>query len=214
MAANEHKNLNNDNLHLPLDFSTASNSTVLSKNSSGALQWAPQADLNTNVLTLRGFCTPANTNYYFPSTMSDTKASFEFLEDYGATSITDATTIGVNKMIRSSMFTADKNYNLSQVYGWITGDVTETVTLALIKGNNVTIDDTTEFTVDAAANTITILDEFTALTYGSNSKLGLVESTEFTIPAISKGDFLMPMIKSAGGANDTYFSLTIQLVPA
>ena len=215
MASNEHKNLNNANLHPPLDFSTASNSTILSKNSTGSLEWTPQAGLNTNVLTLRGFCTPSNTNYYFPSSMFDTKASFEFLEDYGAASISAADPIAVNKMIRSAMFTADKNYSLSQVYGWVTGkDATETVTFALCKGSNVTADESNEFTVDAATNTLVVLDEFTALTYASNSELGLVESTDFTVVSLSKGDFLLPMIKSAGGANDTYFSLTIQLIPA
>ena len=39
MASNEHKNLSNANLHDPKDFSTASNSTFLSKNSSGDLSW-------------------------------------------------------------------------------------------------------------------------------------------------------------------------------
>ena len=40
MAANEHKNLSNSNLHNPKDFSLASNSTYLRKDSSGNLSWA------------------------------------------------------------------------------------------------------------------------------------------------------------------------------
>ena len=40
MASNEHKNLSNANLHNPKDFSLASNSTHLRKDSSGNLSWA------------------------------------------------------------------------------------------------------------------------------------------------------------------------------
>jgi len=40
MASNEHKNLSNANLHNPKDFSLASNSTHLRKDSTGNLSWA------------------------------------------------------------------------------------------------------------------------------------------------------------------------------
>jgi len=40
VASNEHKNLSNANLHNPKDFSLASNSTHLRKDSSGNLSWA------------------------------------------------------------------------------------------------------------------------------------------------------------------------------
>ena len=210
MASNEHKNLSNANLHNPLDFSTASNSTVLTKDSGGALVWDSQGNLNTNIITLRGFAAPSTSNYYFPVTMSNNKDLY-FNSDYGSDTIDASNTISVSNMLRTSIFLADKNYTISQVYGWVSGDVTETVTFALVKGDNVTANEPDVFTVGNSTNGITILEEFTASTYGSNIKLGAVDETSFAVTGLSKGDFLLPLIKSAGGANDTYFNLTITL---
>lgn len=211
MASNEHKNLNNDNLHVPLNFSTASNSTVLTKNSLGSLEWASQGTVNTNIITLRGYCAPVNSNYFFPETLSSANKQNKFENDYGSAAISAANVISVSNMLRSSIFLADKDYTISQVDGWVSGNVTETVTFALVKGNNVTADTSDNFTVLQVANTLTVLEEFTASTYGSNIKVGVVDNTSFTVNSLSKGDFLLPMIKSAGGANDTYFNLTITL---
>jgi len=211
MASNEHKNLSNANLHVPLDFSTASNSTVLTKNSAGELSWDSQGDLNNNIITLRGYCAPGNSNYFFPDTVASANKQNKFENDYGSATIAAANTISVSNMLRSSVFVADKNYTISQAYGWVTGNVTETVTFALVKGDNPAADTSDVFTVGNATNGITILEEFTALTYGSNVKLGVVDETTFAITSLSKGDFLLPLIKSAGGANDTFFNLTITL---
>jgi hypothetical protein len=210
MATNEHKNLSNSNIHNPKDFSTATNGTVLTKDSSGALVWDSQGNLNTNIITLRGFAAPSNSNYYFPVSMNNNKDLY-FDTDYGSATIAAANTISVSNMLRMSIFLADKDYTLSQVYGWVSGNVTETVTFALVKGDNVAANTSDVFTVGNGTNGITILDEFTASTYGSNVKLGAVDETNFTVTSLSKGDFLMPLIKSAGGANDTYFNLTITL---
>ena len=38
MASNEHSSLANDQLHVPKDFSSAANNTVLTKNSAGSLE--------------------------------------------------------------------------------------------------------------------------------------------------------------------------------
>jgi|TARA_R100000479_G_scaffold174785_1_gene123941 hypothetical protein len=40
MASNEHSTLDDSQLHVPKGFSTAANNTVLTKNSSGSLQWS------------------------------------------------------------------------------------------------------------------------------------------------------------------------------
>lgn len=210
MASNEHKNLNNDNLHVPLNFSTASNSTVLTKNSLGSLEWASEGTVNTNIITLRGFTIPANSNYYYPVSMNNNKDLY-LATDYGSATISAANVISVSNMLRSSIFLADKDYTISQVDGWVSGNVTETVTFSLVKGNNVTANISDNFTVSQSTNTLTVLDEFTATTYNHNSRLGVVDNTSFTINSLSKGDFLLPMIKSPSGANDTYFNLTITL---
>ena len=211
MASNEHKNLSNSNLHVPLDFSTASNSTVLTKDSTGALVWDAVGNLKTHTITLRGYCAPANSNYYYPANMNVTK-DLEFAKDYTSAIIDNATVIAVNNMLRSSIFVAPADCTVSNVYGWVTGkDATETVTFALVKGDNVTANDSSEFQVGATENSMVILDEFTASTYSSNSKLGVIDNTSFVVSSLSKGDFLLPMIKHPSGANDTFFNMSIEL---
>ena len=211
MASNEHKNLSNSNLHVPLDFSTASNSTVLTKDSTGALVWDAVGNLKTHTITLRGYCAPANSNYYYPANMNVTK-DLEFAKDYTSAIIDNATVIAVNNMLRSSIFVAPADCTVSNVYGWVTGkDATETVTFALVKGDNVTANDSSEFQVLATENSMVILDEFTASTYSSSIKLGVIDNTSFVVSSLSKGDFLLPMIKHPSGANDTFFNMSIEL---
>ena len=211
MASNEHKNLSNSNLHVPLDFSTASNSTVLTKDSTGALVWDAVGNLKTHTITLRGFCAPSTSNYYYPANMNVNK-DLEFTKNYGASTIDNSTVISVSNMLESSIFVAPADCTVSNVYGWITGkDATETVTFALVKGDNVTANDSSEFQVGATENSMVILDEFTASTYSSSIKLGVIDNTSFVVSSLSKGDFLLPMIKHPSGANDTFFNMSIEL---
>ena len=210
MASNEHKNLNNANLHLPLDFSIANNDTVLTKNSSGSLEWAAVGTVKRETVTVRGFAAPADANYKFPVSMNNNKDLY-FNSDFGTATIGAGTFISVSGMVRCSVFVAPADCTISSVYGWATGTVSETVTFALLKGSNALINNSVEFNYGAATQSLVVLDEFTALTYGSNTKMGEVDNTSFVVNSLSKGDFLMPMIKSPGGANDTYFHLSIEL---
>lgn len=213
MASNEHKNLSNSNLHLPLDFSTASNSTVLTKNSSGELEWDDFGTLKTNTLTVRGFAAPTGVNYYFPVSMNNNKDLY-FNSNYGSDTISALNSISVQNMLRCSIFVADADCVISNVYGWVSGGgagANEDVTFALVKGNNVTVDTTDSFTILQPENTLTILSEFSGTTYNSNTRLGVVDNTSFVVNSLSKGDFLLPMIKSPSGANDTYFHLSIEI---
>tara|TARA_Y100001937_G_C7124312_1_gene334156 strand:+ start:1074 stop:1706 length:633 start_codon:yes stop_codon:yes gene_type:complete len=53
MASNEHSSLEESQLHNPKGFSTASNNTVLSKNSSGALTWSSRTSIKC--ITIGGY---------------------------------------------------------------------------------------------------------------------------------------------------------------
>lgn len=211
MASNEHKSLSNVNLHNPKDFSIASNDTLLAKDVSGNLTWIAKSVIKTTSVNIRGFADAGtiDTNYWFPVDMADTKSPFEFDEDYGSGTISASNDIAVNKAIRSSAYCAPQACSLNQVYGWMSGSVTETVTLALLKLTP-TADDNTSFEIGGGTNTMTLLDEITISTYGSNTKLGLINETAFTVATISQGDLIMPMLKSAGGANNIFFNLSIE----
>jgi len=213
MATNEHKNLSNDNLHPPLDFSTASNDTALTKDDSGNLVWQAKSGLTSSVLNIKGFAEGSviDTNYWFPVDMKDSKSPFEYDEDYGASSITSSDTISVSKAIRSSAYCSPQDCTLAQVYGWMSGSVTETVTLALLKLTP-TANDNTAFEILGATNTMTILHEIEVDTYGSDIKLGVIDDTAFDVDTISQGDLIMPMIKSAGGTSNIFFNISIKLL--
>tara|TARA_R100000655_G_scaffold32659_1_gene64632 strand:+ start:12973 stop:13578 length:606 start_codon:yes stop_codon:yes gene_type:complete len=64
MANNEHSSLANAQLHNPKDFSTASNSTHLTKNSSGALTWADDIVNRTHFVRLGGYMNKSTTDMY------------------------------------------------------------------------------------------------------------------------------------------------------
>ena len=41
--------------------------------------------------------------------------------------------------------------------------------------------------------------------------MGAIDNTSFVVNSLSKGDFLLPMIKSVSGGNDTYWNMSIEL---
>ena len=211
MAINEHKNLNDANLHVPKGFEAASNDSIITKNSGGALEWITKLNIKTDTITLRGYCAPNTTNYWYPDVISSANKQNKFDTDYTAATIDAATVISVSFMMRCAIFVAPADCTILNINGWVTGTDTETVTFALCKGSNVTVDLASEFQVGGATNTLVVLDEFTASTYGMNTKLGAIDENAFLVNTMSKGDFLLPMIKSVSGANDTYFSMSIEV---
>jgi hypothetical protein len=211
MAINEHKNLNDANLHVPKGFEAASNDSIMTKNSGGALEWITKLNIKTDTITLRGYCAPTNTNYWYPEPFTSANKQNKFDTDYTAATIDNATVISVSSMVRCAIFVAPADCTILNINGWVTGTDTETVTFALCKGSNVAVNDADEFQVGAALNTLVVLDEFTASTYGANTKMGAIDENAFTVNTMSKGDFLLPMIKSVSGGNDTYFNMSIEL---
>jgi len=55
MASNEHSALDNTQLHVPKDFSSASANTVLTKNGSNALTWADEILRRMHHIRFAGF---------------------------------------------------------------------------------------------------------------------------------------------------------------
>jgi hypothetical protein len=112
MASNEHKNLSNANLHDPKDFSLASNSTHLRKDSTGNLSWA--VDTESFVVALSDEATDLTTGdakitfrmpYAF--TLTDVRASVNTaptgavitvdIEESGATILSTLLTIDISE---------------------------------------------------------------------------------------------------------------------
>ena len=75
MAANEHKNLSNSNLHDPKDFSVASNDTILSKDDTGLLSWVDKNIIKVDNIQIMGTSAFGTTNYYMYNNLSNNKDS-------------------------------------------------------------------------------------------------------------------------------------------
>jgi len=67
MASNEHSGLDNSQLHVPKDFSTASANTVLTKDGSNNLTWADDNLRRTQQFRVTGFFSKSDTNEYAPT---------------------------------------------------------------------------------------------------------------------------------------------------
>lgn len=61
MASNEHSSLDNSQLHVPKDFSTAASNTVLTKDGSDALTWADDNLRRTHFVRVNGFTSAITT---------------------------------------------------------------------------------------------------------------------------------------------------------
>jgi hypothetical protein len=207
MALNEHKNLDGDNLHVPKGFTAASNSSVLTKNSGGTVEWVPLATTGFGqVITfkLQGYSTSnEGLTYEYGQNLTDGQTPFEMAADYGNTTV-GAATIAQKDIFRVGQgHIIPSNITLSLVTGWLTGSLAGTVTLALCK---VTPSDSV-----ATALTPVLLDEI-VITSAGNTRTRQIDESDFTVSTLSAGDILFPMIKADAASNILYFNITIQAI--
>ena len=108
MANNEHKNLSNANLHVPLDFASASASTVLTKNSASSLEWQSETFLLKQQFHFQGYGTGqtgGSTGYYlFRAAITDAQSDFEMNQDYGSGTISSSNKFDVSNIFRTGGF--------------------------------------------------------------------------------------------------------------
>ena len=91
MASNEHSSLDNSQLHVPKDFSTASANTVLTKNGSNALTWADDNLRRAHFVRVGGHLNKSTTDEYAPSYASGTQHSFDTVVSFSSgTTLSDA----------------------------------------------------------------------------------------------------------------------------
>ena len=207
MALNEHKNLDDNNLHVPKGFSTAANSTVITKNGTGNLEWTAISNTGFGQVVnyrFQGYST-VGTSYEYGQSFSDSQSPFEMNASYGSGTV-GAATIGTSNMVRTAQGIAIPNNMLvSKIRGWITGNAEATATLAFCK--------VTPTDGSTAALTPVAIDEI-AKGVSTNSTLVEIDETTFDLdPAtLTAGDILFPMIKCSVASTLIYFNVQVQTV--
>ena len=207
MASNEHKNLSNDNLHVPKDFSSASASTICSKNAGSNLEWIAEGLLKVNSYKFQGYGTSPTGEevgfYEFRNNITDGQSPYELGQSYGSGTISEETTFGTSTIFRTDGFVTFNNITLLGLRGWGTANSTDLVTIALCKVTP----------VDGSSSNLapTVIDEFTFTGGGTNTTLKSfsVDAGSFTTGTASAGDIIFPMYKCAGSGKVVYFNFEL-----
>lgn len=190
MANNEHKNLSNANLHVPKDFSTASNSTTLTKNSSGDLAWISNTDLGKQRYNIIGYSLTSdhsNSNYHRAAHMTDGQSPNQYNIDTSSTQVADIIIQPSNLITRAANIVVDADSTVYKIYGWLNSNGTNAVTLAIAK--------VTPTANDTSNMNPTVIDEITVTGLGNASKLIQINETTITNASLTAGDYLIAFIK-------------------
>ena len=126
MAANEHKNLRDVNLHTPKGFKGANNETVLSKGAGsstlardGGLQWAARSTMGVTNYKMQGY-TVGLDNFQHGEDIADNKSPFLMDVDYGADTVAGGSLAPTNFFRIGQGFITPENANVSSIDGWVT----------------------------------------------------------------------------------------------
>tara|TARA_R100001086_G_scaffold166523_1_gene90304 strand:+ start:113 stop:748 length:636 start_codon:yes stop_codon:yes gene_type:complete len=206
MANNEHKNLSNANLHVPKDFSTASNSTTLTKNSSGNLSWISNTDLGKQRYNITGYSLTSdhsNSNYHRAAHMTDGQSPNQYNIDTSQTVVTNIVMQPSMLITRSANIVVDQDSTVYKIYGWLNSSGTNSVTLAIAK---VTPEEN-----NAANLNPVVIDEITVDGLGSSQKLIQINETTITSASLTAGDYLIAFIKETTEAemSNVYWQVQI-----
>tara|TARA_R110000824_G_scaffold36113_2_gene112524 strand:- start:2103 stop:2717 length:615 start_codon:yes stop_codon:yes gene_type:complete len=200
MAANEHKNLSNSNLHDPKDFSIATNDTLLSKDDAGNLIWAEKKLIKTDNVVFMGVSTFSSTNYFLYRDKAHS-SSERMQVDYG--SITP-TTLTPQQALRYGRYVSHDDCNLLRFTGVITNTNPDDCFLALWRVSPV--DDS------SAALTITVLKEVTVSGKGNLTVRTFdVDMTSELNNTLTRGDIIVPVVRNIDSSSSMFFSSTLSM---
>lgn len=205
MANNEHKNLSNANLHVPKDFSTASNSTTLTKNSSGDLSWISNTDLGKQTYSFRGYSQSDVVNSWQRSQpMTDGQSPNQYSANTSTSVLTNIEITPIVLMKTGAHHVMVEASTVYKIYGWVSAATTNNVKIGIAKITPV------------ANNTETLnpvlIDEISVTGLGSIGKLIAVNETTITSASLAAGDFLIAFLKEESEAEtggDIFFHLQV-----
>tara|TARA_R110000737_G_scaffold79888_1_gene111931 strand:+ start:249 stop:890 length:642 start_codon:yes stop_codon:yes gene_type:complete len=211
MASNEHRNLQDPNIHNPKGYQGASNETVLTKGvgsagyQNGALEWTQKSNVGAVNYKIQGYGLGI-ANFQHGEDIADNKSPFIMDVSYGASTVAGGS-INPSTLFRiGQSCVIHKNSKVIGINGWLTSSGTSNVTIAICKATP---------NPASAENIVPIvIDEFVVVGGGNNGLLVNFSQSEITLPSLSTGDIIFPMIKEGvdrTGSN-LYINLNIESV--
>ena len=210
MAANEHKNLQDINLHTPKGFRGANNETVLSKGAGssseardGLLQWAARSTMGVTNYKMQGY-TVGTANFQHGEDIADNKSPFLMDVDYGSSTVAGGSLSPANFFRIGQSFITPENANISSIDGWVTSSGVNAIEIVICK--------ISPNPASTAAITPTILAVCNTVGGEDNNLLLNIKQTIIAEPLIREGDVIFAMIKESEvdiGSN-IYMNLSIQ----
>ena len=198
MASNEHSSLENAQLHVPKDFSTASANTVLTKNSSNALTWADDNLRRTHFVRVNGFFSQSNTSEYAPTFSGNSTHIWD-------TVVTDATADAQDAVAQAQLYCLRDGY-INAFGGVVAATSGKTVNFKIYKG--------TPVDESSAGIDLTQLGSTASEVGGGNTTTDVFSASGLgSTQTFSAGDIIIVTI-SAGAAESTTarFNSTIEVV--
>jgi len=210
MAANEHKNLQDINLHTPKGFRGANNETVLSKGAGssaeardGALQWAARSTMGVTNYKMQGY-TVGTANFQHGEDIADNKSPFLMDVDYGSSTVAGGSLSPANFFRIGQSFITPENANVSSIDGWVTSSGVNAIEIVICK--------ISPNPASTAAITPTILAVCNTVGGENNNLLLNIKQTIIAEPLIREGDVIFAMIKESevDTGSNIYMNLSIQ----
>ena len=199
MASNEHSSLDNSQLHVPKDFSTASANTVLTKNGSNALTWADDNLRRTHFVRVGGLLNAVtSTDEFAPTFAGGTTHLFN-------TATTDPTADAQDAVAQAQLYCMRAGF-VNAFGGVVAATSGKTVNFKIYKGTPV--DDS------SAAIDLTQLGSTASETGGGTSNVDVFAAGSLGSSAtFAAGDVLIVTI-AAGNTDATTarFNATIEVV--
>jgi hypothetical protein len=198
MASNEHSALDNTQLHVPKDFSSASANTVLTKNGSNALTWADDNLRRMQHIRVAGFFSKSNTTEYAPTYAGGTTHSYD-------TAVTDPTVDAQDAVAQAQVYCIRAGY-VNAFGGVVACSSGKTVNFKVYKG--------TPVDESSSAINLTQLGDTASEVGGGNTTTDIFAAGSMGSSAsFSAGDILIVTI-SAGAASSTVarFNGTLEIV--
>ena len=198
MASNEHSALDNAQLHVPKDFSTASANTVLTKNGSNALAWVDDNFRRMQHIRVGGFFQQSSTSEFAPTFAGGSTHSYD-------TVVTDSTADAQDAVAQAQLYCTRDGF-VNAFAGVIACTSGKTINLKVYKG--------TPADASAAAIDLTQLGATATETGGGTTNVDLFEAGSMGSSAsFSAGDVIIVTI-SAGDTSSTVarFNGTLEIV--
>jgi len=198
MASNEHSSLDNSQLHVPKDFSTASANTVLTKNGSNALTWADDNLRRTHFVRVNGFFSQSNTSEYAPTFSGNSTHVWD-------TVVTDATADAQDAVAQAQLYCLRDGY-INAFGGVVAATSAKTVNFKIYKG--------TPVDESSAGIDLTQLGSTASEVGGGNTTTDVFSAGGLgSTQTFSAGDIIIVTISAGAAASTTArFNATMEVV--